>query len=103
MGWGIAYTADMYISREHFDDITQVEDKINETKEQIEFYRQKMLMICMGGKDSFDLLDCEDNRMDAVDVVQNRVNEILDYMFELNDNLFKYELLRDNFGTRDNV
>lgn len=103
MGWGIEYTADMYISREHFDDITQVEDKINETKEQIDFYRQKILMICMGGKDSFDLLDCEDNRMDAVDVIQNRVNEILDYMFELNDNLFKYELLRDNFETRDNV
>lgn len=103
MGWGTDFTADIYLSKERFDDITQVEEKIREVKDQIEFYRQKILMICMGGKDSFDLLDCEDNRMDSVDVVQNRVNEILDFMLELNDDLFKYELLKDNFGTRENT
>lgn len=103
MGWGTDFTADIYISRERFDNEHELDEKIKETKEWIQTVREKILMVCIGGKDSFNLKDCEDNNCDAVDVIHRNINEWLDWLIEENDKLFCYELLKENFDKRENT
>ena len=103
MGWGTDFTADIYISRERFKNEYELDEKIKETKELIRTIREKILMACMGGKDSFNLKDCEDNECDAIDVIHKNVNEWLDWLLELNDKLYEYELLKLNFDKRENT
>lgn len=103
MGWGTNFTADIYLSRERFENEYELDEKIKETKEWIQTIREKILMVCMGGKDSFNLKDCEDNECDAVDVVHRNVNEWLDWLIREEDKLFLYELLRENFDKKENT
>lgn len=103
MGWGTDFTADIYISRERFDNEHELDEKIKETKEWIQTVREKILMVCIGGKDSFNLKDCENNNCDAVDVIHRNINEWLDWLIEENDKLFCYELLKENFDKRENT
>ena len=103
MSWGTDFTADIYISRERFKNEYELDSKIEETKEWIQTIREKILMACMGGKDSFNLKDCEDNECDAIDVIHKNVNEWLDWLLELNDKLYEYELLKLNFDKRENT
>jgi PP-loop superfamily ATP-utilizing enzyme len=103
MSWGCQFTADIYISREHFSSEYELDEKIQEVNEYIQQTRTKILMACMGGKDSFYLKDCEDNECDSVDVVYVRVNEMLDWLLELEVKLHTYQLLKENFETKENV
>ena len=45
----------------------------------------------------------EGNKCDLVDVVHRNVNEWLDWLLELNDKLYEYELLKLNFDKRENT
>lgn len=103
MGWGTDFTADIYLSRERFDTEYELNEKIKETKEWIQTIREKILMVCMGGKNAFNLKDCEDNECNAVDVVHRNVNEWLDWLIEENEKLYRYELLKQNFDKRENT
>lgn len=103
MSWGTSWNEDMYISRERFETEYELDAKIEETKEYIEGTRTKILMSMIGGKNSFNLDDCEGNPCDAVDVIQSRGNEMLDWLIELNDRLFLYESLKKNFKDRENT
>lgn len=103
MGYGTSFTADMYISRERFETEHDLEVVIEETKKDIQSIREKLLMACIGGKDSFSNVDCEGNICNAVDVIHIEVNNMLDYLLELNDKLFRYELLKENFKDRENT
>lgn len=103
MGFGTNFTADIYLSRERFGTEYELDEKIEETKEWIQTIREKILMACMGGKDSFNLKDCEDNECDAIDVIHKNVNEWLDWLVEENDKLYSYELLKENFDKKENT
>lgn len=103
MGWGVSWNEEMYISRERFETEYELDSKIEETKEFIEIARTKILMAMMGGKNSFELEDCEGNKCDAVDVVYLHGKEILDWLIELNDRLFMYESLKKHFKDRENT
>ena len=103
MGWGTDFTADIYISRERFKNEYELDEKIKETKDYIRVVREKILMACMNGKEAFNLEDCEGNKCDLVDVVHRNVNEWLDWLIELNDKLYMYELLKQNFDKRENT
>lgn len=103
MSWGTSWNADMYISRERFETEYELDSKIEETKELIELARTKILMSMIGGKDSFELTDFEGNKCDAVDVIQIKGNEMLNWLLELNDRLFMYESLKQHFKDRENT
>ena len=103
MGWGTSWCADMYISKERFETEYELDSKIEETKDFIQRIREKILMVCMNGKDSFELEDFEGNKCDAVDVIHVRVGELLDEFIEYNDNLYMYESLKEHFKERENT
>lgn len=103
MGFGTNFTANIYLSRERFATEYELDAKIEETKELIELARTKILMSMIGGKDSFELTDFEGNKCDAVDVIQIKGNEMLDWLLELNDRLFMYESLKQHFKDKENT
>ena len=103
MSWGTDFTADIYISRERFDNEYELDEKIKETKEWIQLTKEKILMACIGGKDSFNLIDCEGNPCNAVDVIHMEVTNMLNSLLEDNERLFRYELLRENFDKREHT
>lgn len=103
MGWGTDFTANIYLSRERFETEYELDSKIEETKDDIRVAREKILMACMNGKEAFNIEDCEGNKFDLVDVVHKNINEWLDWLLELNDKLYEYELLKLNFSKRENT
>lgn len=103
MGWGTDFTADIYLSRERFETEYELDSKIEETKDYIRVVREKILMACMNSKDAFNIEDCEGNKFDLVDVVHRNVNELLDWLIEMNDKLYMYELLKKNFDKREHT
>lgn len=103
MGFGTDFTANIYISRERFQTEYELDEQIQETKEWIQLTKEKILMACIGGKDSFNLVDCEGNPCNAVDVIHTEVNSMLNSLLEDSDKLFRYELLKENFDKRENV
>lgn len=103
MGWGTDFTANIYLSRERFENEYDLDLKIVETKYKIRVAREKILMACMNGKEAFNVEDCEGNKCDLVDVVHRNVNEWIDWMIELNDKLYAYELLKENFDKREHT
>lgn len=103
MGFGTNFTADIYLSRERFQTEYELDLKIEETQDYIRIAREKILMACMNGKEAFNIEDCEGNKCDLVDVVHRNMNEWLDWLLELNDKLYGYELLKLNFDKRENT
>ena len=103
MGFGTDFTADIYLSRERFETEYELDSKIEETKDYIRVVREKILMACMNGKEAFNVEDCEGNKCDLVDVVHRNINEYLDWLLELNNKLYEYELLKKNFDKREHT
>ena len=103
MGWGTDFKANIYLSRERFETIYELDSKIEETQDYIRIVREKILMACMNGKEAFNIEDCEGNKCDLVDVVHRNVNEWLDWLIEKNNQLYTYELLKKNFKDRGNA
>lgn len=77
MGFGTDFTADMYLSRQVYHSIYEVEEKIEELKECNQDIKERMLMMLMGGVNSVNLNDCEGYPCDGVDVLHNKFCELL--------------------------
>ena len=103
MGFGTDFKANIYLSRERFETIYELDAKIEETQDYIRIAREKILMACMNGKEAFNVEDCEGYKCDLVDVVHKNINEWLDWLLELNNKLYEYELLKQNFDKRENT
>lgn len=85
MGWGIDFTADIFLSRQDYgENIYRVQDEIDDLKKQSQQIKEKMLMMVMGGVNSVTTKDCEDNECDAVDVLHIKFNDLLDWYDECN-------------------
>ena len=99
MSWGIDFTADIFLSRQHYANAYEVQLRIDELKEYNQRLREKMLMIVCGGKDSVALTDCEGNECDVVDVLHTRFTELLELYDENNEqigNLYYYKEYLEN-------
>ena len=85
MGYGIDFTADIFLSRQDYgENIYRVQDEIDDLKKQSQQIKEKMLMMVMGGVNSVTTKDCEDNECDAVDVLHIKFNDLLDWYDECN-------------------
>lgn len=84
MSWGTEFTADMYLIRQKYNSINEVEEKIEELKEYNQDIKERILMMLMGGVNSVNLNDCEGNPCDGVDVLHTKFCELLDYYNENN-------------------
>ena len=87
MGWGINFTADIYLSRQNYNEnIYEVQEEIDRLEEVNRGYKEQMLMMVMGGASSVFTKDVEGNECDPVGVLHSKFNDILGYY---EDNLSK--------------
>lgn len=78
MGWGIDFTADIYLSRQnYYENVNLVQDEIDNLNKQNQGLKERMLMMVAGGASSVSVKDVEGNECDPVDVLHSRFNELL--------------------------
>ena len=83
MGWGIDFTADIYLSRQNYNEnINEVQEEIDRLEEVNRGYKEQMLMMVMGGASSVVTKDEEGNKCDPVEVLHAKFSEILGYYEE---------------------
>lgn len=78
MGWGIDFTADIYLSRQNYNEnVYAVQDEIERLEKENQSIKERMLMMVTGGASSVCIKDCEGNECDPVDVLHTRFTEML--------------------------
>lgn len=92
MGWGTSFKEDMYISKRCFDSIFELEDAIEDLKEDIVQREKEILMYVSGRPSDFIPSDWEE---DGVMFLKNRVEELFLFYKEDLDKLRKFESFRE--------
>lgn len=72
MGWGISFKEDVYISKKHFNSVFELDDEIEELKEDLVQREKEILMYVSGRPSDFIPSDWEE---DGVIFLKNRVEE----------------------------
>ena len=100
MSFGVEYTAELYLNRAHFQNRDEVEDAIEEAKEELQYAKNKMLIWAAGNVK--DLVP-EEWKDDPVMYINNEIKENFDDIEEIIRRLMKLELLLENFDSAENV
>lgn len=96
MSWGIDFTADIFLSRQNYDEnVYRVQSEIDDIRENMQSTKECMLMMVMGGANSVNTKDCENNECDPVDVLHSRFCELLDYYNEQQSHLYDLLLYKE--------
>ena len=98
MGWGTNFKANVYLSRQIYQNKESVEDEINESELRISRYKEHLLILTSGNPR--DLLQEEDK--DLVYEIQNRITDIVNTICEEQENktlltLFLNEINEGNY------
>lgn len=103
MGWGTTFDVTMYISREKYQSIYDVECEIDSIKEDIQNTKEKLLMYAISGTNAVPEKGGDGDYIDnKIDYIHYEITQLLEYYDELNARLFKLELLnkKDVFEKR---
>ncbi len=100
MGWGIEFKADIYISKQSFNSINDVKNKIESIKNLIEVTKKDILIIASSRPS--DCVEKDEVRAPAI-VSYDIVNDDLELLGELYNELFLLKLLKDNFDDKIDV
>ena len=102
MSWGTHFTAkDIYLIREHYSSIGEVEDTIKELEKLQQSYKETLLMLAMGAKDSVCTKDCEGYDIDKVDAIHTKVVDLLEEFDSLTIRIYNLTLLKENWDTKE--
>lgn len=96
MSWGIDFTANIFLSRQNYDgNVYRVQGEIDDIRENMQSIKERMLMMVMGGANSVNTKDCENNECDPVDVLHSRFCELLEYYDEQQSHLYDLLLYKE--------
>ena len=101
MGWGIDFKADIYISRERYDNLFQLLEEIDDTEKYIRSIREKILMQCASGA-KYGCTDIEGNEFNPIDYVHTQVSEWFEEYDREQGRLFNLYLLKEDWDEREN-
>lgn len=102
MSWGTYFTAkDIYLIREHYSSIQQVDDRIQELNKLQQMYKETLLMLAMGAKDSVCTKDCEGYDIDKVDAIHTKVSDLLEEYDRASIRIYELQLLKENWDTKE--
>ena len=93
MGWGTTFTAELYISRQIYRTKSDVEEGINEIKEDMNNIREKILMYCASGIKGFEPKDCEGEPLNPVEWMHHELKGLFNDYDGLSHELEKLKLL----------
>lgn len=101
MGWGTYCNAELYFSKETYNDKYEVEEELKDVRNNMKRIEQQIAMLCAGNaKDLLNCKDCENYPMDAVDVLATKLNELKEWYQESVVDEYRLELLLENWDTR---
>ena len=93
---GIDFEADIYIPDENeYASVYHVEHDLQDLEREKACIRERMLMMAMGGSSSVNLLDCENNPCDAVDVLHSKFTDLLNWYVDICKKEYQLELYKD--------
>lgn len=75
MGWGITFTPEIYLNRMSFNSVEDVKDKIEEEKEMLEYFKEKMLILVVSNPSDIIIEEYKDEPRDTLFTVQREFKE----------------------------
>ncbi len=96
MGWGTTFKPEIYLSREKYDSIADIEDEINDQNKYLSDINNQLLLMI-----GSDLTKCipEDWKEEPMRWINNQVTELLSGQKETMIKIYQLELLKENYGT----
>lgn len=91
MGWGTSFYTNMYISKKIFHSMNEIDQEIEEIKNDIESERQTLLMYA-----SSTPKDIADADTDIIFDIKSKINESIETLRDLYNQLFKLEYLKES-------
>lgn len=91
MGWATYLTTDIKFNRQTYNSLYEVEEAIDEVREQIKFVKENLLMIAA----TTDMKSLCENDEDPIYATRSRVNDLLESYEEATIDLYKLELLKE--------
>jgi hypothetical protein len=102
MSWGTYFNAEIYISREKYDNIYLLNEEIKSTEKEIQELRERLFMYCACGCNGVNHKDCEDSPVTPVDALYVEVNLLLEQYDEAQGHLQVLYYLRDDWDEKEN-
>lgn len=101
MSWGTYFNAEIYINRENYDNIYQLEEEIKNTEKKIQELRERLFMYCACGCNGVNHKDCEDNLVNPVDAMYVEINSLLEQYNEEQGRLRLLYYLREDWDEQE--
>jgi hypothetical protein len=98
MGWGTLINPEICIKK-HYSDVNELLDDINDIKESLNYYKNKIYMYASSNPKDIIIVD-QDENTNLIDQLNINMNEIMEEYNDLSIELFKLELLLDNFDSK---
>lgn len=103
MGWGIDFTADIYLSRQNYhENVYEVEEEIESLKEENQDIKERMLMMIIGGVNSVILKDEDGYNIDGVDALHQKFTEWLKLYDENNIKIYELQAYKEYLENKEN-
>ena len=99
--WGTDFTADIFLVRERYNNLSHLEEEIEDTEKYIRSIREKILMQCASGA-KYGCTDIEGNEFNPIDYVHTQVNECFEEYDREQGRLFNLYLLKEDWDEKEN-
>lgn len=99
--WGTDFTADIFLVRERYNNLSHLEEEIEDTEKYIRSIREKILMQCASGA-KYGCTDIEGNEFNPIDYVHSQVSEWFEEYDREQGRLFNLYLLREDWDEKEN-
>jgi len=110
MGWGTDFNTDIYLNKQTFLSVSDLDDHIKVKKESIQYAKEKLLILVCGFNGSKTCCSCGDNtnttqvqnNIETLHSLHYEFNEMFEYLQEDIIELYKLELYR-NYLIENNI
>ena len=99
--WGTDFTADIFLVRERYNNLSHLEGEIEDTEKYIRSIRENILMQCARGA-KYGCTDIEGNEFNPIEYVHTQVNEWLEEYDREQGRLFNLYLLKKDWDEKEN-
>lgn len=97
MGWGTEFKCNVYFHKQYFRDEFELKDKIQELEDQVNLYKEQLLMFCASSPK--DLIT-EDWKDEPIRFIHLNVKELLEELSETERALMKLYIVQEHFDTK---
>ena len=101
MGWGTDFTSNIYLNKQLFSNVFEVEDKVSELEDDKKYLETKLHMYSSSNVKDIVPRDWMDD--DPISWLQKEVSQILQELNEINVELYKLGLYKEFLDSNKDV